>query len=109
MLQNVVEPVEGYPFQVGGEDPAQHGVASEIDHHLVLILIEVLDWVALIRIAIKGWNHKLLEKFIFQYGIGEGRIGCINGDSLAFTVVRHTHFLNLFLYKLVDTSVLRRD
>jgi len=35
-----------------------------MDHHLVLILAEVLNWITLIGVAIKGWNHELLGKFI---------------------------------------------
>jgi len=52
-----------------------------MDHHLVLLLTEVLNWVALTGVAIKGWNHEFFGKFVFQYGLGEGRIGCINGDD----------------------------
>ena len=72
-----VEPIGGYPFEAEGEDPAQDGVVSGIDHHLVLIFAEVLDRVALIGVAIKGRNHELHGKFIFQYAIGEGGVGCI--------------------------------
>jgi len=43
MLRKGVELVVGYPFQDGGEDLAQDGVASGMDHHLVLVLMEVLD------------------------------------------------------------------
>jgi len=46
-----------------------------MDHHLVLILAEVLNRIALTGVSIKGWNHELLGKFIFQYVLGEGRIG----------------------------------
>ena len=52
-----------------------------MDYHLVLILAKMLIRIALIRVAIKGQNHKLLKKFIFQYVPGEGRIGCIVGDD----------------------------
>ena len=62
-----VEPVGGYPPQVEGEDAAQDGVISEMDHHLVLILMEVLNWIVLTGVAIKGQDYELLEKFIFQY------------------------------------------
>jgi len=79
-FRKVIEPVGGYPFQAGGEDPAQDGVTSGMDN-LVLVLTEVLDWVALTGIAIKGWNHEPLGKLVFQYGLGEGRIECINGDD----------------------------
>jgi len=50
-----------------GKDPAQDGVVSEIDHHLVLILAEMFNWIALTRVAIKSQNHELLGKFIFRY------------------------------------------
>ena len=58
-----------------------------MDHHLVLILTEVLNWVALTRVAIKGWNRELLGKFIFQYDPREGRIECINGNGLDSAVM----------------------
>jgi len=38
-----------------------------MDHHLVLILAELLDWVALTGVAVKGQNREFLEKFTFQY------------------------------------------
>jgi len=53
-------------------------------------------------VVIKGQNHELLGKFIFQYGLGEGKIGCINGNGLESVMMRHTHFFNLLLYKLVE-------
>ena len=71
--------VRGYPLQIGGKDSAQDGVISKMDHHLVLILEEVLNRIALIRVAIKGQNHELLEKFIFQFAIKERGVGCIRG------------------------------
>jgi len=37
-----VEPVGGYSLQAEGEDPAQNGVISSMDHYLVLILAEML-------------------------------------------------------------------
>ena len=52
-----------------------------MDYHLVLVLTEVLDWVTLTGVAINYQNHELLEKFVFQYDHGEGRIGCINGND----------------------------
>ena len=59
-----------------------------MDHHLVLMLVEVLDQIALIRIAIiKGWNHELFWKFIFQYALGEGRVGCIEDDGFESAVM----------------------
>ena len=35
--------MEGHPLQSGGEDPTKDGVISRMDHHLVLILAEVLN------------------------------------------------------------------
>ena len=35
-----------------------------MDYHLVLILAEVLNQIALIGVTIKGQNHELLGKFI---------------------------------------------
>jgi len=61
--------------QAGGKDQAQDGVIFGIDHHLVLILAEVLNRIALTGIAIKGRNHELLGKFIFQYALRKGGIG----------------------------------
>ena len=58
--------------------------------------------VALTGVATKGQNHELLGKFILQYGLREGRIGCINGDGPEFAVVRHTRFFDLLLYELVE-------
>jgi len=43
-----------------------------MNHHLILILAEVLDRTTLTGIAIRVQNHELLEKFIFQYALGEG-------------------------------------
>jgi len=64
--------------------------------------MEVMEWIALTEEAIKGRNHKLLREFVFQHGLGEGRIGCINSDILEFAVVRHTRFFNSLLYELVE-------
>ena len=52
-----VEPIESYSLLTGGKDPPQDGVASGIDHHLVLILAEMLDQIALIRVTFKGWTQ----------------------------------------------------
>jgi len=75
-LQKKVEPIGDYFLQTGGENSAQDGVVSGMDHHLVLILAEVLDQVTLIGVIIKDQNRELLGKFIFQYALGEGRVGC---------------------------------
>ena len=55
------------PLQAREKDFVQDGVIFIVDHHLVPILAEVLDQIALTRVAIKGQNHELFEKFIFQY------------------------------------------
>ena len=73
-----------------------------MNHYLVLVLTDVLDWVALTGVAIKGRNHELFGEFIFQYGFREGRIGHIYGDGLEFTVMRRTHILDSLLYELVE-------
>ena len=52
-----------------------------MDHHLVLILAEVLDKITLTEVAIKGQNHELLRKFIFQYVLRERGVRCIVGDG----------------------------
>jgi len=52
-----------------------------MDHHLVMILAEVLDQITLIEVAIKGQNRKLFKKFIFQYILGKGGVECIGGDG----------------------------
>ena len=75
------KPIGGYFLQAGGEDQAQDEVISGMDHHLVLILAEVLDRVALIGVAIKGQNHESFRKFVFQYDLEEGGVGCISGDG----------------------------
>ena len=77
-------------------------VAPGIDHHLVLILAEMLDRIALNRVAVKGWNRELLEKFTFQYALREGKVGCISGDGFKSVVVWHSCFLDSLLYKLVE-------
>jgi len=41
-----VEPIRDYSLQTDEKDPAQDGVAPGIDHHLVLILEEILDRIA---------------------------------------------------------------
>ena len=56
-----VELIESYSVQTGGEDPAQDGVASGIDHHLVLILAEMLNRIALVGVAVKGWIMNFLR------------------------------------------------
>ena len=71
---------------VGGK-LTQDGVALGINHHLILILTEMLDRIALTRIAVKSWNHELLEKFTFQYVLGERGVGCIGGDGSESAVV----------------------
>ena len=88
-----VEPIRGYSLQAGGKDLAQDGVISDIDHHLVHILAEVLKWVTLTRVAIKGHNHEALEKFIFQYALREG-VRCIGGDGSKSAVMRHFCFFD---------------
>ena len=60
-----------------------------MDHHLILILAEVLDRVALTGVAFEGWNRELLGKFIFQYDLREGGVGCIGGDGSESVVMRH--------------------
>ena len=68
-------------LQAGREDPTQDGVVSSMDHHLVLILTEGLDWVALTRVAIEGWNHEFLKKFKSQYAFGERGVRCTGDDG----------------------------
>ena len=72
-----------------------------MDHHLALILAEVLNRVALTGVAVEGQNRGLLGKFIFQYAIGEG-VGCVGGDGSEFVVMRHSYFLDSLLHKLVE-------
>ena len=43
-----------------------------MDHHIVLILTEMLDWVVLIGVAVKDLNLDFHEKFTFQYALREG-------------------------------------
>jgi len=50
----------------------------------------------------KGQNHELLGKFMFEYDLGERRIGCINGDGPKSAVIRHTHFFDSYLYGLIE-------
>ena len=57
--QKKVKPIGGYSLQAGGEDLVQDEVISNIDHRLVLILVEMFDRVALNRVAVKGQNHFL--------------------------------------------------
>ena len=71
-----------------------------MDHHLVLILAEVLNRIVLTGVAIKGRDHELLEKFIFQYNLGEG-VGCIGSDSSESAVMRHHRFFDSLMHKLV--------
>jgi len=66
--------LEATPFKLEGK--IRDGVISNMDHHLVLILAKVLDWVILTGVAVKGQNC-VLEKFTFQYILREGRVGCI--------------------------------
>ena len=53
-----------------------------MDHYLVLILVEVLNGITLIGVAIKGRDHELLEKFIFQYILREGELDASVGMAL---------------------------
>jgi len=73
-----------------------------MDHHIVLILAKMLNRIALTRVAIKGRNYELLEKFIFKYVPGEGRIECISGDDPESVKMWHTCSFYLLLYKLVE-------
>ena len=59
-----VKLIGGCFFQAEGKDLTHDGVISGMNHHLVLILIEMLDQVALTGVAIKGQNRELLRKFI---------------------------------------------
>ena len=68
----------------------------------ITILEEVLNQIALTRVVIKGQYHELLGKFIFEYVLGEGRIGCISRDSLESTMMWHVCFFNLLLYEVVE-------
>ena len=61
----------------------------------------MLDRIALTRVAINNQNHELLEKFIFQYALGERGVGCIGGDGSEFVVMRHYHFFDSLLHKLI--------
>ena len=67
-----------------------------------MILAEVLDQIALTGVAIKGWNHELLEKFIFQYALGERRVRCIKGDGSESIVMWHPRIFDSLLYKLTE-------
>ena len=69
------------PFGAGRKDLAQDGVISGMDHHLVLILAEMLDWVSLTGVTVKGQNSEFLRKFTSQYVLREGGVGCIDGDG----------------------------
>ena len=97
-----VELIGGYSLQVRGKDPPQAGVISRMNHHLVLILAEMLDRVALTRLTVKCWNRELLGKFTFQYALEEERVGCIGGDGSESAMVWHSCFLDLLPYNLVE-------
>ena len=81
------KPIGGYSLQAGGEDQAQDEVISGMDHHLVLILAEVLGRITLTGVAIKGQNCELLRKFIFQHDLRERRVGYIDGDDFESIVM----------------------
>jgi len=70
-------------------------VTPDKDHHLVLILVEILDRIALTGVAVKGWNRELLKKFTFQYALREGKVGCIDGDGSESTMVCSVASLSL--------------
>jgi len=53
-----------------------------MDHHLVLILAEMLDRVALNGVAIKGWNHEFSGNKS-QYAYGEGVLDASVTTSLS--------------------------
>ena len=80
----------------------QDGVALGIDHHLVLILAEILDWIALTGVAIKYWNRELFWKIHIPICLQRRGVGCINGDDSVFGMVWHSCFLDLLSYKLVE-------
>ena len=69
-----VEPIRGYSLQARGEDPTQDRVIFGIDHHLIMILTEILDWVVLTELAVKGQNRELIWQFTSQYALGEGKL-----------------------------------
>jgi len=73
-----------------------------MNHHLVLILVEMLDRFALTGVAIKSWNRELIEKFMFQYALRERKVGCIDGAGFESVVMRHCCFFDSLLYKLVE-------
>ena len=86
--------VGGYSLKARGKDPTKDKVISGIDHHLILILAEVLNRVTMTGVIVEGQSRELLKKFIFQYVFGEGRIGCICGDGSESVVTRHSCFFD---------------
>jgi len=62
----------------------------------------MLDQVALNRVAVKGRNREILEKFTFQYVLEEGGIGCISEDGSESAMMWHSRFFDSLLYKLVE-------
>jgi len=90
-------PIRSYSLQVGGEDLTKDSITPNINHHLVLILAEILDQITLIRVAVKYWNREFLRKFTFQYSLREGRVGCIDVDGSEFAVGWHFCLLDLLM------------
>jgi len=68
-----------------------------MDHHLVLILREVLDRITQTAVEFKAKDHEFLQKFIFQYAFGERRVGCIEGDGSESVVIWHPHLFDSLL------------
>ena len=97
-----VKPVRGYFLQTGGEDLPQDGVVTSINHHLVLILTEMLNWIIQIGVAVKGRGHEFLWKFTRQYALREGGVGSIDCDDAESAVMRYPCLLDSFLYKHVE-------
>ena len=58
--------------------------------------------IVLIGVAIKGQNHELLGKFIFQYALRERGVGCIEGDDSESAVMWYARLLDSLWYKLIE-------
>jgi len=90
--------LETTPFKLEGK----------IWHKIELAWITILSWYwqrcwtgSLYRSSNQRSELWLLEKFIFQYDLWEGGVGCIGGDCSESAVMRHSYFFDSLLYKLV--------
>jgi len=64
MARKRVEPVGGDPLEAGGEHPAHEEFIVGVDHHLVLVVLKMLDGVYCSGVEVKARHHEFSQKTV---------------------------------------------